>query len=86
MNARVGPTLFPAIQIRLRLFQTFKAQALERCLLRMADAGLDLPFSIRIAHAARQRDYAVVLQHIAKERVDLRIVNVRRQHAFTQIV
>jgi len=41
VNARVGPTLFPAIQICLRFLQALEAQPLERSLLRMTDARLD---------------------------------------------
>ena len=54
VNARVGPALFPAIQIGLRFFRGFEAQALERRLLRVADARFHLALSIRIVHAARQ--------------------------------
>ena len=55
VNARVGPALFPAIQIRLRFFQALEALTLERRFLRVADAGFDLAFAIRILHAARKR-------------------------------
>ena len=61
VNARVGPALFPVVQIGLRLLQTLEAQALQRRLLRVADAGFDFALAIRIAHPARQRDRAVVL-------------------------
>jgi hypothetical protein len=86
VNARVGPALLPVIQIRLRLFQALEALTLQRRFLRVADAGFDLPFPVRISHAARQSDRAVMLQHIAIQRVDLGIVDVRRQHALAQIV
>jgi hypothetical protein len=33
VNARVGPTLFPVVQMSLCLFQTFEPQALQRRLL-----------------------------------------------------
>ena len=52
----------------------------------MADAGFDLAFSIRISHAARQSDRAVMLQHIAIKRVDLGVIDVRRQHALAKII
>ena len=38
VNARVGATLFPAIQIRLRFLQTLETHAFQRRLLRMADS------------------------------------------------
>ena len=44
VDARVGPTFFPVIQVALGFRQAFKAHAFERRLLGMADAGLDLPF------------------------------------------
>ena len=70
VNARVGPALFPVVQVGLGFLQTFEALSLERRLLGMADAGLDLALAIRIAHAAGQRDRAVVRQHVAVERVE----------------
>jgi RHS repeat-associated protein len=52
VNARVGATLFPAIQIRLRFLQTPETHAFQRRLLRMADSGFHFAFTIGIAHAA----------------------------------
>src|SRR5258708_6993304 len=52
VNTSVGPTLFPIVQVVLSLLQTFEALALQRCFLRVADAGLDLPFAIRMRDAA----------------------------------
>src|SRR5258708_33334892 len=66
MDALVGPAFFPVVQIRLRLFQTLEALALQRRLLRMADPGLDLAFTIWIAHTARQSRHAVVSQHVPR--------------------
>src|SRR5271165_435080 len=43
MDARVGPARFPVIQGGLRLLGAFEAHALQRGLLRMAHAALDLP-------------------------------------------
>lgn len=60
---------FPAIQVRLRLVETLEAQAFERRLLRVADAGFDLPFAIGIADSAREGDHPVVREHIAVERI-----------------
>ena len=78
--------VFPAIQVRLRRLDRLEAQALQRRLLRVADAGFDFPFAIGIAHAARQRDDAVVGEDVAIERIERRIVDVRREHAFAQVV
>ena len=86
MDARVGPARLPAIQIRLRRLERLEAQAAQRRLLRVADAGFDLPFAIGIADAARQRDDAVVREHVAIERIERGVVDVGREHALAQIV
>jgi hypothetical protein len=44
VNPRVGPALFPVVQIRLGLFQSFEALSFQRRPLGMADSGFDLPF------------------------------------------
>ncbi len=36
VDARVGPVLFPVIEVGLRFFQAFEAQSFQRRLLRMA--------------------------------------------------
>ena len=74
------------IQIGLRFFQAFEALPFERRLLRVADAGFHLAFPIRIADAARQGDRAVMCQHVAVERIQRRIVDIGREHAFAQVV
>ena len=71
MDARIGPVLFPVIEICLRLFQTLETLALQWRLLRMSDAGFDFTFSIRIPHLARQSSYSVVRQNVAVERIQL---------------
>ena len=43
MDARIGPVGFPIVEVGLRLLQAFETQALQRGLLRMAYAALDLP-------------------------------------------
>ena len=52
----------------------------------MANAGLHLAFSIRILNAAWHGDRAVVSQHIAIERIQTGIVDIRCEHAFLQVV
>src|SRR6266700_1651659 len=86
MDARVGPALFPVVQIRLRLFQALELLALQRRHLRMVDATLDFSFSIWIAHFARQRCHAVMCQNIAVQGVDSRIVEVWGQHALAKVI
>ena len=58
VDARIGPARLPAIQIRLRLLERLEAQASERRLLRVADAGFDLALCDRDRRrgtAARRR-------------------------------
>ena len=86
VDARVGPARFPVVQIGLGLFQALEAQSFQRRFLGVADAGFDLPFAIRISDAAGQGDHAVVGEHIAIERIERGIVDVRSEHAFAQIV
>ena len=86
MDAGVGPARVPAIEIGLRLVERLEAQPLQRRLLRVADARFDFPFAIGIADATRQRDDAVVREHVAIERIERRIVDVGREHAFFEIV
>ena len=52
-------------RVRLRFFRALKAQTLERRLLRVADARFHFALAIRIVHAARKRDGAVMFQHVA---------------------
>ena len=63
-----------------------EAQPAQRRLLRVADAGFDFALAIGIADAARQRDDAVVREHVAVERIERRIVDVGREDAFFEIV
>jgi hypothetical protein len=86
VNAGVGPALFPPVQVCLGLFQAFETQSLQGCPLGVADAGFHFPFSIRISDAARERDHAVVCEHVAVERIQRGIVDVRGEHAFAQVV
>ena len=85
MDAGVGPAGVPAVEVGLRLGERLEAQALERGL-RMADGRLDFPLAIGIPDATGQRDDAVVREHVAVERVQGGVVDVRREHALPQIV
>ena len=86
VNARIGPALFPAIEIGLRLFQSLEAQSFEWSLLGVTNARLHFTLAIGVSYPARQGDSAVVLKQIPVQRVECGIVNVRRQHAFAQII
>ena len=86
VDARVGPARLPAIQVRLRLLERLEAESSQRRLLRVPDAGFDFAFPIGIADAARERDDAVVREHVAIERIERGIVDVGREDALLQIV
>src|SRR5687768_17210778 len=86
VNAGVGPVSLPAIEISLRYFQTLKALTFKWCLLRMAHPSFNFAFAIRIFNATRKGDCAVMGQHITIEWVERRVMNVRLEHSFTQIV
>ena len=86
MNARVSPVCLPAIEISLSFLQGLKALALERSFLCMAHPGFNLPFAIGIAHAAGHGYRAIVGQQIAIERIERGLVDIRSEHAFTQII
>ena len=66
--------------------ERLEAEPLERRGLRVADRRLDFPLPIGIADATRQGDGAVVGEHVAVERVQRRVVDVRREHALAQVV
>ena len=48
VDARVGPALFPVIEMSLGFFQSLEAQAFQRCFLRVTDARFDFAFAIGI--------------------------------------
>ena len=83
MDARVRPSKLPLIEIGLSFIQTFEALSFQWCLLRVAYTRLHFPFTIGISDSARHRHHAVVRQHIAVERIQCGIVDVRTQYAFS---
>jgi hypothetical protein len=50
------------------------------------DARFDFAFAIGIADATRQRDDAIEREHIAAQRIERGIVDVRGEDPFLQIV
>ena len=86
MDPRVSPVGLPAIEVRLRGLERLEAESLERRLLCVADPGLHFAFAIGVAHATGQRDDTVVRQDVAIERVHRRVIDVRGEDAFAQVV
>jgi hypothetical protein len=82
VDARVGPALFPVIEVGLGFFQTLEAQAFQRCSLCMTDARFDFAFAVGILNAARHGHRAVVREHVAIKRIQRGIVNVGDEHTF----
>jgi hypothetical protein len=82
MDARIGPVRFPAIEIRLRLVERFEAQPAQGSFLRMPDARFDLALAIGIADPTGQRNDVIVREHVAIERIERRVVDVRREDPF----
>jgi len=52
----------------------------------VADPGLDLAFPLVIADATREADDAVVREHVAVERIERRLVDVRGEHALFEVI
>jgi hypothetical protein len=50
------------------------------------DAGFDLALAIGVADATRERDDTVVREHVAVERIEGGVVDIRREDAFLEIV
>ena len=86
VDAGVSPAPLPAVQIRLGVVEALEAQTVQRGFLRVADAGLDLALAVGVADAARQGDGAVVGQHVAVERIERRVVDVRGEDALLEVV
>ncbi len=59
---------------------------LQRSLLGVTHARLDLAFAIGIAHTTGHGDGTVMGQHIAIEGIQRRIVNIGDQHAFAEMI
>ena len=86
VNARIGPALLPAVQIRLAVVEALEAESAQRRLLGVADGGFDLALAIGVADATRQGDDPVVGQHVAVERIERRVVDVRGEDALLEVV
>jgi hypothetical protein len=86
VDSRVGPSFFPVVEISLRRLHRFEAQAFERSLLCVPDAGFHFALAIRVGDRARQGRGVVVLEHVRVQRIERRVVNVGLQNALGQIV
>lgn len=70
----------------LTLREGLEAEPFQGRGLRVADRGLDLPLPIGIAPPTRQGDGFVVREHVAVQPVQDRVVDIRGEHAFAQVV
>ena len=52
----------------------------------MADAGFYFALPIRVLHPAGQSHGTVMLQHVAIQRVEPGIVDIRRDHALAKVI
>ena len=76
----------PAVQIRLAVGEVLEAEAAQRRLLGVADRGFDFALAIGVADATRQSDDPVVGQHVAVERIERGVVDVRGEDALLEVV
>ncbi len=68
VDARVGLRSSQLVQMGFMLLPGYQTAGPSAASSSHDDAGFDFALAIRIAHAARQRDCAVVLEHIAIQR------------------
>jgi hypothetical protein len=85
VDARIGPALLPAVDVGLGFGQALEAKA-AHLELGVLDTRFDFSLTVAVAHATRQRHGAVVGEHVAIERIEIRIVDVGLEHALAQIV
>lgn len=81
MDAFGGPVLFPVHQEFILGLERLEAPAGERGVLRMLDCVFNSTLAIRIAYAGRVGDDAVMFKHRGVKAVDLRFIQVGRDHA-----
>jgi hypothetical protein len=74
------------IEIGLRLLDGLEAHPVQRRPLRVADARFDFPFTIGITDATRQRGDTVMGEDVAIQRIERRIMDIRREYTFFEIV
>lgn len=85
VDAGIGPGFVPMQQPHVLLVGALETFALERTL-HVMDSRFDLPFFVGCVRPARKRDHTVMRQHRGEQLVDLRVIDVRIDHAFFEIV
>ena len=87
VDAGIGPAPLPAVEIRLSDVELLEAEAAQRRLLGVADGRLDLALADRgRRRGTAGRDDAVVGQHVAVERIERGVVDVRGEDALLEVV
>lgn len=76
----------PVQQIGVLRIERIEPPALERGGLRVLDGALHGPLAVGIAHARRIGHDAIVGEHRAIEAIELRLVDVRRDHPLFEVV
>jgi hypothetical protein len=80
------PVRFPLIKEGVLLLDRFESSPLQGRALSVLDCVLDGALAIRIPYAGWVRHHAVVSEHGGIHRIELRLVQVRFDYAFLQIV
>ena len=86
VDPRRRPPLLPVRQPGVLSLDRLELAALQGRALRVLDRILDRPLAVRVPDPAGIRHHPVVLQHLSVERVQLRLVDVRTDHPFLQVV
>jgi len=86
VNASIRPALFPVIEISLRFIQTLEAETFQRRSLSVAYTRLNLAFAIRISDSTGHGHRPVVCEQVSIKRIESRIIDVRSEDSFAQVV
>ena len=86
MDTRRSAMLVPLREMRVLLLDAFEALAAQRRLLRIANCRFHFALKVGRVRPARQRNNAVVVEHLGIEWVELRVPDVGFEHALFKVV